>query len=73
MAGEDEAELPEIEEELDVDEDLFAYYDDEDYQSGDKEAHSDHELHPKLVPLTISVAFMMATFTLVSFFIYFIP
>ena len=66
---EEEAELPEIEEEVDVGEDLFAYYDDEDYPTDDKETVGDLELHPKLVHLVISVAFMMVTLTSVSLLI----
>ena len=53
-------------EDVPVDEDLFAYYDDDGYPSDEKGTFQDHQLHPKLVHLVISVVFMMATFTSVS-------
>ena len=63
---EDEAELLEMEEDVPVDEDLFAYYEDDGYQSDEKGTLQDHEFNPKLVNLVISVVFMLATFTSVS-------
>ena len=65
MEEEDEAELLEMED-VPVDEDLFAYYDDDGYLSAEKGTLQDHELNPKLVHLVISVVFMLATFTSVS-------
>ena len=62
----DEAELPEMEEDVPVDEDLFAYYDDDGYESDEKGTLQDHEFNPKLVHLVISVVFMLATFTSVG-------
>ena len=53
-------------EDVPVDEDLFAYYDDDGYPSDEKGTFQDHQLHPKLVHLVISAVFMMATFTSVS-------
>ncbi|XP_044177918.1 uncharacterized protein LOC114959990 [Acropora millepora] len=67
MEDEDEAELPEMEDDVPVDQDLFAYYDDDGYPSDDKGTLQDHEFNPKLVHLVISVVFMLATFTSVLF------
>ena len=64
MEEEEEVDLPEIEEdEIHVEEDLFVY--NEDFSSY-KETAADNEIHPKLVPLLLSVVFLMIYLTLVS-------
>ena len=64
MEEEEEVDLPEIEEdEIHVEEDLFVY--NEDFPSY-KEITADNEIHPKLVPLLLSVAFLIIYLTLVS-------
>jgi len=64
MEEEEEVDLPEIEEdEIHVEEDLFVY--NEDFPSY-KEITADNEIHPKLMPLLLSVVFLMIYLTLVS-------
>lgn len=64
MEEEEEVDLPEIEEdEIHVEEDLFVY--NEDFPSY-KEIAADNEIHPKLVPLLLSVMFLMIYLSLVS-------
>ena len=63
--GEDD-DLPEIEEdEIHVEDDLWQYNEE---CRNDKEAIGDDELHPKLIPLLISLVFMLISFTLVSWY-----
>ena len=65
MEEADEDDLPEIEEEqeLQVEDNLWPYNDDFLLR---KEIIIDYELHPKLIPLFICLAFTMINFVLVS-------
>lgn len=65
MEEADKDDLPEIEEEqeLQVEDNLWPYNDDFLLR---KEIITDYELHPKLIPLFICLAFTMINFVLVS-------
>ena len=66
MEEEDEADLPEIEEdEIPFEEDQMPNI---EGSAHDKETPEINELHPKLIPLLLSIAFMLINVILVSLF-----
>ena len=70
MEEEDEDDLPEIEEdEIQGEEGPLAYNEEWPPPPSNKETATDNELHPKLIPLVISVVFLMITLAVVSFLI----
>ncbi len=68
MEDEDEVDLPEIEEdEINLEEDQMLNI---EGSAHDKETAEGNELHPKLIPLLLSIAFMLINLILVSLYNY---
>lgn len=66
MEDDEEGDLPEIEEdEIAFEEGPMANI---EGSTNDKKTIEVNELHPKLIPLLLSIVFMLLSFTLVSYF-----